>query len=266
MESILVVKLSGSAGMDLRAACADLAQIARQRPLVVLHGASERTGQLCAERGIPVEMLTSPGGHSSRYTPPAVRDVFVEAANSINRDIVQALNDHGSPAQGFTAQVAIHGERKTAVRAVVNGKVRVVRDDHTGSISHVDAQPIHAMLETGTVAVLPPLANSADGLLNIDGDRAAAAVAAAVGAQELVILSNVRGLYRRFPDPDSFVAQVPRSQIEQAMEWAQGRMKRKVLSAQEAIAGGLQRVIIAHGGNQNPVTLALSGEGTVFSA
>jgi acetylglutamate/LysW-gamma-L-alpha-aminoadipate kinase len=266
MESILVVKLSGSAGMDLQAACADLAEIARQRPLVVLHGASERTGQLCSERGIPVEMLTSPGGHSSRYTPPAVRDVFVEAAHSINRDIVQALSEQGCPAHGLTAEVAIHGERKTALRAVVNGKVRVVRDDHSGSISHVDAQAIHALLASGTVVVMPPLANSADGLLNIDGDRAAAAVAAAVGAQELVILSNVRGLYRRFPDPDSFVAHVPRNQIEQAMEWAQGRMKRKVLSAQEAIAGGLQRVVIAHGGIQHPVSLALAGEGTVFSA
>lgn len=266
MESILVVKLSGSAGMDLQAACADLAAIGRQRPLVVLHGASERTGQLCAARGIPVEMLTSPGGHSSRYTPPAVRDVFVEAANGINGDIVQALSEHGSPAQGLTGQVAIHGERKTALRAVVNGKVRVVRDDYSGSISHADAQPIHALLAAGVIVVLPPLASSADGLLNIDGDRAAAAVAAAAGAQELVILSNVRGLYRRFPDPESFVAQVPRNQIDQAMEWAQGRMKRKVLSAQEAIEGGLKRVIIAHGGIQNPVSLALSGEGTVFSA
>jgi len=266
MQNTLVVKLGGGAGLELETAVHDLANIARTRPLVVAHGVSQRMAELCEARGIPVTMLTSPTGHTSRYTPPAIRDIFVEAATQINNELVEGLRSLGIPAIGITEYIAIQGERKRAIRAVVNGRVRVVRDDYSGSITGVEISAICEALQNGYVVVIPPLAASADGLLNIDGDRAAAAVAAAIGASELVILSNVRGLYRNYPDENSFVHDVPVTQLEEAMNWAQGRMKRKVLSAQEALANGLFRVIIGDGRTANPVSLALNGEGTVFRA
>lgn len=275
-NNILVVKLGGGAGLDLAAACADLAEIARSRPLVVVHGVSERMARLSAERGMAVEMLQSPGGHSSRYTPPPVRELFVEAAGQVNREIVSVFASHGIRAAGLIDAAIILGQRKAAIRALVEGRVQVVRDDYSGSITGVKTEPIFAVLEDGQVAVLPPLASSDDGLLNIDGDRGAAAVAAELGADELVILTNVRGLYRSFPDENSFVAHVPASQLEQAMNWAQGRMKRKVLSAQEALSSwlmdaplrhaSLKRVIIGDGRAAAPVSNALQGQGTVFTA
>ncbi|MFZ4816945.1 MAG: [LysW]-aminoadipate kinase, partial [Phototrophicaceae bacterium] len=114
---------------------------------------------------------------------------------------------------------------------------------------------------------IPPQAlDAVDGMLNIDGDRAAAALAAEVGAAELIILSNVRGLYRNFPDESSFVAEVRGGQmLDSALEWAQGRMKRKVLGAQEALNGGVTRVTIADGRIPQPVQAALNGAGTVFT-
>lgn len=266
VQNTLVVKLGGGAGLDMSAAVNDLATIARERPLVVVHGVSERMAQLCEERGIPVEMLTSPTGHSSRYTPPAVRDVFVEAAGQINAEIVNGLREQGITATGLTDVAVINGERKDAIRSIVNGRMRVVRDDYTGSITTVNNQPVLDVLARGEVVVIPPLAWSEDGLLNIDGDRAAAAVAGAINASELVILSNVRGLYRNFGDENSFVRGVSVAQLEQAMDWAQGRMKRKILSAQEALGNGLTRVVIGDGRVNMPVSLALNGEGTVFTA
>ena len=114
--------------------------------------------------------------------------------------------------------------------------------------------------------MLPPLATSADGLLNVDGDRASAAAAAALAADTLLILSNVRGLYRHFPDESSWVSQVAAAQMEDAMQWAQGRMKRKTLAAKEALDGGVGAVIIGDGRPANPVSQALAGEGTRFTA
>jgi acetylglutamate/LysW-gamma-L-alpha-aminoadipate kinase len=108
------------------------------------------------------------------------------------------------------------------------------------------------------------MATSDEGLLNIDGDRASAAVAGALLAQDLVILSNVRGLYRSFPDESSFVQQVQHPQLDAALNWAQGRMKRKIIGAQEALKGGVRRVIIGDGRIINPVRQALAGDGTVF--
>jgi acetylglutamate/LysW-gamma-L-alpha-aminoadipate kinase len=265
LADVLVVKLGGGAGLDLAASVADLTTVAAGRPLVVVHGVSDAANKLCEARGIPVRTITSPSGHSSRYTDAATRDVFVEAAQGVSAEIVRLFAEHGVTAQ--RVENTIQGERKGAVRAVVNGRVRVIRDNYTGSITGVDAAPIRAVLAAGTVPVLPPEAfNADDGSLNIDGDRGAAAVAAALGADDLVILSNVRGLYRNFPDEDSFVANVPRSQLDDAMAWAQGRMKRKVLGAQEALDGGVTRVTIADGRVANPVQAALRGEGTVFSA
>ncbi len=266
IENILVVKLGGGAGLDMAASCDDLAQMAQDRPLVVVHGVSDLANRLCSEAGIPVRTITSPTGHTSRYTDPQTRDVFVQAAEQANQELVAGLRARGINAIGVTGEnTIVQGERKNAIRAVVDGRVRVVRDDYSGSIQSVNGDHILDLLEQGFVPVLPPMALSADGLLNVDGDRAAAAVAGAINADDLVILSNVRGLYRDFSDETSFVRQIAATQINTAMEWAQGRMKRKVLGAQEALENGVSRVIIGDGRITSPVRQALAGEGTVFS-
>ena len=86
-----------------------------------------------------------------------------------------------------------------------------------------------------------------------------------MGADTLVILSNVRGLYREFPDEDSFVSRVEFAQLDTALNWAQGRMKRKVLAAGEALTQGVKNVVIADGRARNAVSKALAGEGTWFT-
>jgi acetylglutamate/LysW-gamma-L-alpha-aminoadipate kinase len=247
------------------AALADLARIAAGRPVVVVHGVSERMAALSAERGMTVETLVSPTGHESRYTPPPVRDLFAEAAGQINDEVVAGLAAQGATATGLTVSLVLHGARKDAVRAVVDGRIRIIRDDYTGAISGVEPAPIHSALAAGQIAVVPPLAASPNGPLNVDGDRAAAAVAGAIGATDLVILSNVRGLYRRYPDEATFEAAVRMADIEDALGWAEGRMKRKVLGAQAALENGVRRVVIGDGRRENPVTAALAGEGTVFT-
>ena len=265
MRDLLVVKLGGAAGLNMSAAIGDLALIAAQRPVVVVHGVSERMAMLSAERGLAVEVLVSPAGHESRYTPPPVRDLFVEAAGQVNAEIAGGLAALGVSAASLMSPLVLCGARKDAVRAVVDGRIRVIRDDHTGAITSVEPLLIRDALDAGQVAVVPPLAASTDGPLNVDGDRAAAAVAAALSAAELVILSNVRGLYRRYPDETTFVSNVRLAEMGEALNWAAGRMKRKVLGAQAALEGGVARVVIGDGRRANPLEAALAGEGTVFT-
>ena len=263
---LLVVKLGGGEGLDLAAACDDLSASAGRRPLAVVHGVSAIMNQLCLESGVEVQSLQSPSGHSSRYTPPAVRDIYVRAAEAANELLASALRERGLSAVGFVGEnLALQGQRKTAIRAVMNGRVRVIRDDHSGSIIGVDDTILRQTLDQGDTPVLPPMARSGDGPLNVDGDRAAAAVAGALEAGTLVILSNVAGLYRRFPDASTIVDHVTLAQIDGALDWAQGRMKRKVLAAREALSQGVERVIIADGRVSNPVSRALDGTGTRFT-
>ncbi|MDX1994717.1 MAG: [LysW]-aminoadipate kinase [bacterium] len=265
MNNILVVKIGGTQGVDLAGCADDIARL--RRPLIVVHGVSAMMDQLCAERGITVRTLTSPSSHTSRYTDAATRDVFVEACERMNETLVSLLHERGVRAQGLTGEaVPLWGERKNALRAVVKGRVCMVRDDYTGTIMRVDTTSIQAALNHGAVAVVPPLANSADGFLNVDGDRAGAAVAGSVDAADYIILSGVRGLYRHYPDEASFVPSVSAQEMDVALTWAEGRMKRKVIGASEALASGVSRVVIGDGRQNTPISAALAGIGTEFRA
>jgi acetylglutamate/LysW-gamma-L-alpha-aminoadipate kinase len=99
----------------------------------------------------------------------------------------------------------------------------------------------------------------------VDADRAAAMVASALKAEALILLTAVPGLMKDFPDESTLIRQLPQGQLAAASESAQGRMKKKVLGAAEALKGGVNRVVISDGRIQNPITNALEGNGTVIT-
>jgi acetylglutamate/LysW-gamma-L-alpha-aminoadipate kinase len=111
----------------------------------------------------------------------------------------------------------------------------------------------------------PPAASDKGEAINVDGDRASAMVAAAFNAEALVILSNVPGLLRNFPDEGSLIREIPRAKANDFMQFAEGRMKKKVMGAVEAISEGVQRVIFADGRVESPISAALAGGGTQIS-
>ena len=110
----------------------------------------------------------------------------------------------------------------------------------------------------------PPAVSTEGEAINVDGDRAAALTAAALGAHTLVILSDVPGLLERFPDEGSLIPRIRAADLAGFMAVAEGRMKKKVLGAEEALAMGVQRVIFADGRVEQPLQRALAGEGTVI--
>jgi acetylglutamate/LysW-gamma-L-alpha-aminoadipate kinase len=113
--------------------------------------------------------------------------------------------------------------------------------------------------------VIAPLAISYQGdAMNVDGDRAAAMVAGALGAEQLIILTNVPGLLRNFPDEASLIARIDQNRIEQSIDFAEGRMKKKVLGASEALKLGVRQVIFADGRVEQPIQRALEDKGTVI--
>ena len=86
----------------------------------------------------------------------------------------------------------------------------------------------------------------------------------ALGAEALIILSNVPGLLRQFPDEGSLVREIAKERVEEAIDLAEGRMKMKVLGALEALREGVGRVVFADGRVAEPVQRAMRGEGTVI--
>jgi len=266
---MIIVKVGGGAGIDYDALCADIAELWKAgRRLVLLHGGSHETNLLSERLGHPPHFVTSPSGFSSRYTDRATLEIFMMAyAGKVNKLIVERLQRLGVNAVGLSGLDGrvLEGQRKATIRIVEDGKQRVLRDDWTGTVERVNVELLKTLLDAGYLPVVAPLASSFDGeAVNVDGDRAAAAVAAALDAEVLLLLSNVPGLLRAFPDESTLIAQIARADVEEFLPVAQGRMKKKVLGAAEALAGGVGRVVLGDARSAQPISRALAGQGTVI--
>lgn len=267
IEDLTVLKIGGGIGVDWAAACDDAATWAREdRSLIIVHGASQRADELGRALGHEPRFLRFASGHVSRYNDPRTREIFVRAAEEVNAEIVTGLCQRGAPAIGMTGDMfSLQGKRRNLLRASLDGRQLVIRDDYSGQLREVDRGSLQAQLAAGRIPVVPPLVESEeDGLLNVDGDSAAAFIAAELGAGRLIILSNVPGLLRSYPQESSLIAHVPPSQLPQARQWAQGRMKRKISSIERALQGGVPQAIVADGRQSQPLRRALAGAGTLF--
>lgn len=267
-QDMIVIKIGGAEGIDLDAVCDDVAALVEQgRRLVLVHGGSAETNRVARALGHPPRFLTSPSGFTSRYTDRLTLEIFeMVYCGSTNKGIVERLQARGVNAVGLSGIDGRiwEGRRKNAIRAQdEDGKVRVVRDSLTGTVDRVNTQLLEGLMQLGALPVLTPPGISEEGeAINVDGDRAAARTAAALGASHLVILSNVPGLLADFPDESSLIASLPRAEIDQATERAEGRMRIKLVSAGEALDGGVGEVILGDARCAEPVQRALAGAGT----
>ena len=246
----IVIKLGGAAGVDAEAVCADVAALAAEgRPVVLVHGTSAAADALAARTGTPVRHLTSPSGHVSRYTDPEMLELYVAAAaGQVNKRLVADLQRLGCNAVGLSGVDGrlLVARRKNAVRAVENGRQRIVRDDYTGQLETANGELLRLLLGAGYTPVVAPLALGTEGeRLNVDGDRAAALLAAHAGRGDADHpQQRARPAGRASRTRPAWCATSRRTQLDAAEAMAQGRMKKKVLAAREALAGGVPQVIL----------------------
>ncbi len=262
-----VVKLGGAAGNSLTPLVEEIA--AGAADLVLVHGGSDEVDRLATALGRPSEYLTSPSGVVSRRCDPEDLDIVTLAlAGRVQTEIVRALGARGVRAVGLSGVDGrlLLAHRRRGVRAVVDGRIVHRANDRSGTVDAVDTTLLRTLLGAGFVPVIGPPAVTADGeVVNVDADRVAADVAAALGAQTLVLLTNVPGLLERVDDPTSVIPHVDRGRLAEVLPLAKGRMKKKLAAAQAALEGGVGRVTIASSAHVPPIARALAGEGTVIA-
>ncbi|MFA0889563.1 MAG: uridylate kinase [Synergistales bacterium] len=264
-----IVKIGGALGNDPRPLLDDLCnRIARGERWALVHGASGIMDTLATSCGMQPRYVTSPSGYRSRFLGEAERDLFVGAALSVSATLACELFSRGTPAAILHPGLirSVSGTRKEALRSVEDGRVRILHGNTSGATRSVDPLALERAWDLGTVPLLPPLALDQEGagLLNVDGDRLAAAAAVAVGADVLVILSNVPGLLANPTEPESLVKQAGLEEWENLEGMARGNMKRKLLACREALDGGLDRVCISDSRVDRPLERALEGRGTTL--
>lgn len=266
---MFVVKIGGSKGINLDYVLEDIAR--QTEPLVLVHGASDELNQVSAQLGKPPKMVTSPSGFTSRYTDRETLEIFAMVyCGKVNTVIVEKLQRLGVNAVGLSGVDGrlLEGKRKPTVKVVEDGRVKLLRDDYTGKVERANAGLLRLLLDHGYVPVVsPPAISDESEAINVDGDRAAAVIAAALGADRLLILSNTPGLLRDVEDEGSLIREIDRAGIDEAIaQFAQGRMKKKLLGAQEALDVGVRMVILGDARRPQPITAALAGIGTVIRA
>lgn len=266
---LIVVKVGGSQGINYDALCADVAGLVKEgRELVLVHGGSHETNLVAERLGYPPRFVTSVSGYTSRYTDRETLAIFeMVYCGKVNKGLVEKLQQLGVNAVGLSGLDGrlLEGKRKATIKIVEGGKKRVLRDDYTGRVEQVNVGLLRLLLNSGYLPVISPPAISFESeAINVDGDRAAAAIAVALGAEQLIILSNVPGLLRRFPDESTLISRIEKERVGEFMQYAEGRMKKKVMGAVEAVQAGVGRVVFADGRITRPIQAALEGRGTVI--
>lgn len=264
---MIVVKIGGSAARDPHALLDDLAP---RDGTVLVHGASAQATDLGRALGHPPEFVTSVSGYTSRFTDEETRDILAMASGRVNLDLVTGLRDRGADAVGLRGVDAglLRGPRKDTIKVRTDdGRRRVRRGDHTARVTDVRTDLLRTLLDRDMIPVLGLPVRAHDGTAcNADADRAAAAVAGALDADALVLLTDAPGLLRDPTDPSTLVDRVGSGDWEAARRAAQGPFRTKLLAAREALEAGLPRVHVSAAGRETPLQAALDGAGTRLEA
>jgi acetylglutamate kinase len=261
----IVVKFGGNAMVSpqlQRAFAEDMVYLryAGLKPVVV-HGGGPQISAMLARLGIESEFR---GGY--RVTTPETMDVVrMVLAGQVNRELVSLINEHGPLASGLSGEDAglFTGRRRGAI---VDGEE--VDLGLVGDVVAVDPAAVLAELAAGRIPVVSSIAP--DGAvpgqsLNVNADSAAASLAVALGAAKLVILTDVAGLYRDWPNRDSLVSVIDVQELIGLLPHLESGMIPKMTACLEAVEGGVAKAAIIDGRIPHSILLEVftqSGIGT----
>ena len=256
---MITIKIGGSVVDNLHpTTISDIKNVVNQG-VIIVHGGGKEVTKVSEQLGKEPKFVTSPSGIKSRYTDKETVEIFTMVmSGSINKKIVRMLQKNGINAVGFSGVDAktIQAERKKKL-LIVNekGRKQAIDGGYTGKISKVNAPFILSLLEQGLTPVISPIAISEEfDFLNVDGDRAAAYVAAAVKSDKVLFVTNVDGLLM----DDKLVPKLSLAEAKEIRTKVGPGMEKKILAATEALDMGVKEVIIANGQKENPISSALA--------
>ncbi|GIE92576.1 acetylglutamate kinase [Paractinoplanes rishiriensis] len=210
------------------------------RPVVV-HGGGPQISRMLSRLGIESEFR---GG--LRVTTPEAMDVVrMVLTGQVGRELVGLINQHGPFAVGLSGEDAglFTATRRTAA---VNGKS--VDIGQVGDVTRVDTSAVDDLIAAGRIPVIATVAPDADGVLhNVNADTAAAALAEALGARKLVMLTDVPGLYTDWPDTSSLTSQIDAEALEKLLPSLESGMVPKMEACLRAVRGGVPAAHVVDG-------------------
>jgi acetylglutamate kinase len=263
-QKVVVVKFGGNAMLDAdlqRAFAEDMAYLrwVGIRPVVV-HGGGPQISARLAELSIETEFR---GGFrvTTAESIGVVRDVL---RNDISTPLAQMITDAGAQAQ------VLSGEDSNLFRAEVttldsaDGPIDI---GLVGEVVQVNPRVVFEAIEAGRIPVISTVAPDANGqLLNVNADLAAATLAIALGAEKLMVLTDVPGLYSDWPNLESLVSEITTSELEKLLPSLESGMIPKMQACLSAVTGGVPQAHVIDGRTPHSILLEIftvSGFGTM---
>ena len=242
---VVVVKYGGHAMVDeeCRVAFAEDMVFLRTCGIhpVVVHGGGPQISSMLDRLGIASEFR----GGLRVTTEESIDVVRMVLTGQVGPEVVGLINQHGPLAVGLSGE---DGGLLTAARthAIVDGEP--VDVGLVGDVVAVDPAPVTALIEAGHIPVVATVAPDATGQVhNVNADTAAAALAVALGAVKLVVLTDVEGLYADWPDRDSLVEQIDAAELAEILPDLDAGMIPKMAACLRAVEGGVARATVVDG-------------------
>ncbi|MCC3655128.1 MULTISPECIES: acetylglutamate kinase [Streptomyces] len=252
----VVIKFGGNAMVDeeLKAAFAQDVVFLRHAGLkpVVVHGGGPQITAHLDKLGLVSEFKAG-----LRVTTPEAMDVVrMVLAGQVQRDLVGLLNRHGPLAVGMTGEDA---HTMTAVKRYAEIDGESVDIGRVGDITGVEAGAVQALLDDGRIPVISSIARSADDqhVYNVNADTAAAALAAALGAETLMVLTDVEGLYEDWPDSDEVISKLTATELEKLLPDLASGMVPKMEGCLHAVRNGVNTARVIDGRVQHSILLEI---------
>ncbi len=215
-------------------------RLAGLRPVIV-HGGGPQINAMLERLHIASEFK---GGY--RVTTPEVMDVVAMVlVGQVQRELVGFINEHGPLAVGMSGEDAdlFTAQRK---QVMVDGVLTDI--GQVGDVMNVQPDFVRQLLDGGLIPVVSTVARDEHGVThNVNADTAAAALAIALHAEKLVILTDVEGLYARFPDPDSIIRRIDVAHLAEMMPSLESGMVPKMEACLRAVQGGVPRAHVIDG-------------------
>jgi acetylglutamate kinase len=243
--TIVVVKYGGNAMISpqLQQAFAEDIVFLRYAGLkpVVVHGGGPQITEHLTRLGIASEFR----GGLRVTTPEAMAIVRMVLTGQVNGDVVNMINDHGPFAVGLSGEDAgmLTAERRDAI---VDGQP--VDIGLVGDVVAVDPAAVHALIDAGRIPVIATVARGLDGLsYNVNADTAAAAIAIGLGAEKLIVLTDVEGLYADWPTSAEIVSQIDTPALAALLPSLSSGMIPKMEACLRAVEGGVRSAHVLDG-------------------
>jgi len=242
--------------------------LTKKEKVVIVHGASVVRDEMAEKLGRKMQTITSPSGITSVFTnEKAIEVMLMVYAGLVNKQIVATLLAQGVKAVGLSG---VDGKLwqarwKKDLYVKEGSKVKLLRNSLTGRVEKVNKELLMLLLKKSYTPVLcPPALSWENKIVNTDNDWAAAVVAGTLKIRKMVVLFEAPGFLREVSVETSLIPKIKREELSEFMQYAAGRMKKKVLGAKKALEMGVEEIYFGDGRIENPVTRALGGKGTVI--